>query len=635
MLKIPKLHALTVALCCVIAQTGLVANVEDELTIRPYVDTPSFSPDGSHLAMMTTDPFGHRMLAVTDCEKVSTDIIKVIDHDNPDPRWQVKNITEYHWLDNERLVVVSDLNADVNTLHYVKRNGGSTPELLKYKSLKVLDANPETSEAIVCLLPGYEYGEVRVVAIGPDHEERELYRCESSNFQAFTDKNHELRLVRRDESKGGPQAWFAKDRETGEWKKLSLEAWATVFGVDFNPDIILVGSHHDSPFPAVQMFNIAEDKFVANLIKHPRFAMDKAATPLFSKQHGGMVGMHIDANFPTPVWMNKDFKVFQASMDNLFKDSKNRIVCWDDMLNYLLVERIVGDQPARYVLVNNVKGKADVLWVSGSVDLGEEDTAECKFVPIKTRDGVFLDSYVTLPRNKKKGLPLVVLVDEDPFNKRSLYGWNNEAQYLAYQGYAVLQLNFRGSGGMIGDCKNDFENVDAVKQIFRDYEDAIQVLAEKYGIDAKRVAFVGKGGAGGWIATYAQVAIPDSVKCSWALSGVYDLYQYRHGKDKEAISNLGQIPFAHEGGALSDEDLSELSPMMHTSDMHGSLQLCYGSWNPESFKDHQYKFSKEAKNGGVSVEKNVVRDFYGTNINDLKSYREVLRALKDFLKKHL
>jgi len=636
MFRFHKLNILALAFCTVVATALSAATVEEELLTRPLYDSPSFSPDGSHLAFKTMDALGRSKLAVVDCDTLSPDIIEAIDWNNPDPRWRVKNIESYHWLSNERLVFVSDVDPKKKSLHYVRREGGNSPVLLKDKNITILDANPQTEEAIVSLHTGWEYGENRVVAVGPSSEERELYRCESVNFKAVTDRGHELRLVCKDESQGGPQAWYGKDAETGEWKKLSLESWATVYGMDVNPDHILVGSSHNSPTPAVQVFSISEDKFVANLIKHSRYSMDKCAMPRVSNALGGLVGLQIDANVPTPVWMNAIFKDrFQASIDNICKGSKNRILLWDESLTHLLVERIFPDMPTQYFLINNVETKADLLCVNGSPELEPQHTAEMKFVPIKTRDGVFLDSYVTTPKKVAKNEPLVVLVKDDPFNTRWLYDWNNVAQFLAGQGYVVLQLNFRGCGGMIGEAGNAFASVEDVQRIFEDYEDAINQLAEKQGIDALRVAFVGKGGASSWIATYAQVALPNSVKCSAVLSGVYDLVQYRNGEDDESIQGLGNIPFAHQGSQLSDEDLAKLSPMLRAKDMPGSIWVAYGTWSPEPQKEHQYKFSREAAGAGVDVEKNFSRSFYGASILDNKLYQEYYKNLASFLKSKL
>ena len=66
---------------------------------------------------------------------------------------------------------------------------------------------------------------------------------------------------------------------------------------------------------------------------------------------------------------------------------------------------------------------------------------------VKSRDGLALNGYVTLPaRSNGKGLPMVVI----PHGVRSGYGhwgFEDESQILAKSGYAVLQVNFRGSSG--------------------------------------------------------------------------------------------------------------------------------------------------------------------------------------------
>ena len=66
-----------------------------------------------------------------------------------------------------------------------------------------------------------------------------------------------------------------------------------------------------------------------------------------------------------------------------------------------------------------------------------------------SRDGLEIPAYLTLPVNysKDKKLPLVVLVHGGPKGPRDYWGYDPTVQFLANRGYAVLQPNYRASGG--------------------------------------------------------------------------------------------------------------------------------------------------------------------------------------------
>ena len=78
--------------------------------------------------------------------------------------------------------------------------------------------------------------------------------------------------------------------------------------------------------------------------------------------------------------------------------------------------------------------------------LHEGDLAEMKPITYQARDGLTIHGYLTLPKGGGKNLPLIVNPHGGPW-ARDAWGYNPEVQFLANRGYAVLQMNFRGSTG--------------------------------------------------------------------------------------------------------------------------------------------------------------------------------------------
>ena len=79
--------------------------------------------------------------------------------------------------------------------------------------------------------------------------------------------------------------------------------------------------------------------------------------------------------------------------------------------------------------------------------IDENDMCPMEPIQYKSRDGFTINGYLTLPKGKEaKNLPVVVNVHGGPW-ARDNWGFNPEVQFLANRGFAVLQVNFRGSTG--------------------------------------------------------------------------------------------------------------------------------------------------------------------------------------------
>jgi dipeptidyl aminopeptidase/acylaminoacyl peptidase len=147
--------------------------------------------------------------------------------------------------------------------------------------------------------------------------------------------------------------------------------------------------------------------------------------------------------------------------------------------------------------------------------------AEMKPVVIKSRDGLNLNSYLTLPLGvAPKGLPLVLLVHGGPW-ARDLWGYNSYAQWLANRGYAVLQVNYRGSTGY----GKKFLNAGNRQWGLKMHDDLID--AAKWAIaggiaDPRRIAVFG-GSYGGYAALAAATMTPDFFACNVDIVGPSNL----------------------------------------------------------------------------------------------------------------
>src|SRR5262249_44835210 len=152
-------------------------------------------------------------------------------------------------------------------------------------------------------------------------------------------------------------------------------------------------------------------------------------------------------NFEKVTWKALD-KQMKADLDALQEgaDGEPSIVGYDKSRKTWVVVYSSDVTPTTYYLYDRPSKKLTKLFTANP-DLAKYKLAPMKPVTLESRDGLVLVSYLTLPVGlEAKKLPMVLLVHGGPWYRDS-WGYNAEAQWLANRGYAVLQVNFRGSTG--------------------------------------------------------------------------------------------------------------------------------------------------------------------------------------------
>lgn len=243
--------------------------------------------------------------------------------------------------------------------------------------------------------------------------------------------------------------------------------------------------------------------------------------------------------------------------------------------------------PGEYYIYNRTSGKANFLAARQNW-LKPEAMAVMKPVTVKARDGILLEGYLTTPKNSSANLPLVVIPHGGPFAISDEWGFNPEVQLLANRGYAVLQLNFRGSGNY-GKAFEEKGYQQWGRAMQDDLTDATH-WAIKNGIaNPQRICIYGAS-YGGYAALMGAVREPNLYRCAIGNVGVYDLAKLategshsnwnmkRFFSDTLGTEKISEVsPHKMAGSikipvllAAGDED--EIAPMHHTKTMYSALQ---------------------------------------------------------------
>ncbi len=153
--------------------------------------------------------------------------------------------------------------------------------------------------------------------------------------------------------------------------------------------------------------------------------------------------------------------------------------------------------------------------------LSDHVLAQMEPIQLTARDGLELHGYLTTPPDvEPRRLPMVLLVHGGPWHRDS-WGYDGEVQWLANRGYAVLQINFRGSTGYGKDVVNAGDREWGAK-MHDDLLDAVDWAVEQGYADPDRVAIYG-GSYGGYAALVGATFTPDRFACAIDLVGPSNL----------------------------------------------------------------------------------------------------------------
>jgi dipeptidyl aminopeptidase/acylaminoacyl peptidase len=188
-----------------------------------------------------------------------------------------------------------------------------------------------------------------------------------------------------------------------------------------------------------------------------------------------------------------------------------------------IVVDVQGDKNPGTAYLYNTETKKLTLLLSQAPWLDNKPLASMEPISIKARDGLPLHGYLTKPVGKEdaKHLPMVVYLHGGPYEVRDSWRYHSRVQALASRGYAVLQVNFRGSGGYGYDfVKAGYGEWGAKMQ--DDVSDATRWAIEQGVADAKRICIYGTS-YGGYAALQGVAREPDLYQCAIGDAGVYDL----------------------------------------------------------------------------------------------------------------
>lgn len=264
--------------------------------------------------------------------------------------------------------------------------------------------------------------------------------------------------------------------------------------------------------------------------------------------------------------------------------------------------------------------------------LDENEMAEMKPIQYTSRDGLTIHGYLTLPKDvPAENLPVVVNPHGGPW-ARDTWGFNPEVQFLANRGFAVLQVNFRGSTGYGKEFwQSSFKQWGLKMQ--DDITDGVLWLIDEGIANPNQIGIYG-GSYGGYATLAGLTFTPDLYAAGVDYVGVSNLFTFL-----ETIppywEPMKEMMYEMVGNPKSDSaQFVATSPVFHADKITAPLFIAQGKNDPRVKQSESDQMVEAMRKRGIEVEY-MVKDNEGHGFSNEENRFDFYEAMEKFLKKHL
>jgi dipeptidyl aminopeptidase/acylaminoacyl peptidase len=614
------------------ALTALPARAElppliprDVLFGNPDRAAVQISPDGKHLAYLASDDKNVLQVWVRPIDKAEA---KKITSD------EKRGIRQYYWpYDGKHILYLQDVGGDENFHLFASELAtGKTRDLTPFEGVRAQgvyleDKHPDT------VLVGLNKRNKALFDIHRITISTGAEKLDTENPGTVigwtTDKDFNVRAATTMNPKTGGYDVMVREKPGAEWKVI--KSWSNEeqgSAASFGPD-------------ANTLYLIANDN--ANSLRLVKYdlATGKEAVIAEDKEYD-VSGAMIDEQKRIPLavsftrarteWkaLDDSIKADLAALAKVRRGDFSVNNTTTDMTKWI-VAYTVDDGPVAYYLYDRPAKKAEFLFVNNS-KLEKLKLARMEPISFKAADGLTIHGYLTKPVGvEPKNLPTVLLVHGGPW-ARDNWGYNPLVQFLANRGYAVLQVNYRGSTGY-GKSFLNAGNREWAGKMHQDLVDAKEWVVKQGVADPSKVAIAG-GSYGGYATLVGLTFTPDEFACGVDIVGPSNI-----------VTLLKTIPpywapmkalFSKRVGDLEKEEdfLKERSPLSKVNYITKPLLIGQGANDPRVKVAESDQIVKAMRDNGKPVEYVLYPD-EGHGFARPENRLHFFAVAEQFLAKHL
>ena len=594
---------------------------------NPEMSSFQLSPNGKYISYMKPWEDGNRMMNVYVRPIGSDEEVRITGASK-------RSLYGYFWLNENRIAYVQDEGGDENIhIYAVNIDGSNNIDLTPFENIqaRITDDLEDNPDYMLVAINKRNPRIHDVYHMNVNSGEMEMIAENPGNIQGWmTDNEGKLRIATT--SDGVNTSLLYRENETEDFKPIlttNFKESVSPLYFTFDNQELYVASNRGRDKSAIFKFDLETAKEGELIFENDEVDVYGL---MRSKKRKKITGV----SYTTDKRQMHFFDEWRENLQNKLESKLKGVEVAISDLSKDETKAIVVTYSDRsrgtyyyYDIEKDILNKlADLSpWID------EEDMAFMKPISYKSRDGLTIPGYLTLPRNYKEGdrIPVVVNPHGGPW-ARDNWGFNSQVQFLANRGYAVLQMNFRGSVGY----GREFWEISFKqwgKTMQDDITDGVNWLIDEGIADPDRIGIYGSSYGG--YATLAGLAFtPDVYACGVDYVGVSNIFTLL--ETLPPYWELGrQMMYEMIGDPDTEKELLKAaSPLFHIDKIKAPLFVAQGANDPrvKQAESDQIVEALEAK--GIDVPYMLKEDeghgFYNEQ-NQFDFYREMIK----FLDKHL
>ena len=582
------------------------------------------SPSGDQIAF--TKPFNKRMnVFVT--RMGSGDTLRLTSNTDRD-------IAGYFWKTDSMIVYLKDKGGDENFhLFGVNVNTGKQQDFTPFNKVGVqivddLVDNPDE------MLIGLNKENPELFDVYRINLKTGALKMEAKNpggvLNWVTDHNGNVRVAVQ--SDGVNTVLLYRDGVKDPFKQVlrtSFKESINPLFFTFDNKYLYVSSTLNRDKAAIVKFDIANGKEMEVLFTHPEVDAEMLS---YSRKRKVLTTIDYTTSKSEMKFLDKETENLYQKLTQLLGTKYEIYITGHNVNEDKFLVRTISDRSLGTSYFYDLKADKLTKIAERAPWLKEEEMCEMKPISFTSSDGMTIHGYLTLPVGlPAKNLPVIVNPHGGPW-ARDEWGWNPEVQFLANRGYAVLQLNFRGSTGY-GKKFWELGFKQWGKTMQNDLTDGVQWLIKEGIADPKRVGIYG--GSYGGYATLAGVTFtPDLYACGVDYVGVSNLFTFMKTVPPYWKPFM-EMMFEMVGDPVKDSlMLHDASPVFHVDKIKVPLFIAQGANDPRVNKAESDQIVEALKKRGVKVAY-MVKEDEGHGFQNEENQFDFYGAMERFLATHL
>ncbi len=441
-----------------------------------------------------------------------------------------------------------------------------------------------------------------------------------------------------DEFGKGETIFYIKQTATADWRKITLPIYKKggsirLLGFNAAGSHAYVASDYRTKVPSVYSVDMASLK--TKLVHEENVA---EITGLGQMYNGALEAIALSPDYNRIVYLSDNTEMEQM-MNQLYatfgvndENTDINISSFTEDGNKLVFRLTSDKDPGAFYLFNRgIDGSKPAISLLDVATTAIDPSMMATMVPFKlnARDGLELNGYYALPVTGEAPWPMVQIIHGGPHGPRDSWGWNREVQFLASRGYAVVSVNFRGSGGYGIDFQEAGYNEWGGKMI-DDMTDATMWMVDQGFANKDKMCVYG-GSYGGYGTLQSVVREPDLYKCGIGYVGVYSLIEFK--KSGDVPKRASGRKYLDRVVGTDEARLREFSPAYNVDKIKADLFIAHGREDVRVPMEQYDSLSSNLKRIGKPYI-SMVRD-EGHGYQQDKNKYDFYNQMESFLAKHL